>query len=58
MYFSTLIHFLLAKADLISAPTLLDCHKRLYVYQLLSFPNEHPTKQILQISLRIGDGVF
>lgn len=56
MYPSTLLHPLLSEAGLILASTLLDYRQRLYAYRLLSLPDEHPAKQILLISLRIGDG--
>ncbi len=58
MYPSTPIHPLLSEAGLIPASTLLDYRQRLYAYRLLSLLDEHPAKQILPVSLRIGDGSF
>ena len=55
IYPSTPIHPLLSKAGLISAKFLLDFRQKSYVYQLLTLPKYHPTKQILLIILREGD---
>ena len=56
MYPSTPIHPLLSEAGLIPAKILLDfCQKR-YTYCLLTLPDGHPTKEILPVSMREGDG--
>lgn len=50
------IHPLLSEAGLIPAKILLDfCQKR-YTYRLLTLPGYHPTKEILPVSMREGDG--
>ena len=58
MYPSTPLHPLLCEAGLTPASTLLDYGQRLYAYRLLSLPDQHPAKEILPMSLRIGDGGF
>ena len=58
MYPSTPVHPLLCEAGLTPASIILDNRQRLYAYRLLSLPDEHPTKKILPISLRVGDGTF
>lgn len=58
MYPSTPIHPLLCQAGLTPASTVLDYRQKLYAYRLLSLPDQHPTKEILPISLREGDGAF
>ena len=58
MYPSTPIHPLLCEAGLTPASIVLDSRQRLYAYQLLSLPDEYPTKKILPVSLRIGDGAL
>ena len=56
MYFSTPIHPLLCEAGLIPASILLDYRQKIYTHRLLSLTDLHPTKEILPISLRKGDG--
>ena len=58
MYLSTPIHPLLCEAGLTPASIILDTRQRLYGYRLLSLPDKHPTKKILPISLRTGDGTL
>ena len=55
MYPSTPLHPLLCEAGLIPASTLLDYRQRSYAYRLLSLPDQHPAKEILPASLRVGD---
>ena len=55
MYPSTPIHPLLCEAGLVLASTLLNYRQRQYALRLLSLPDQHPTKEILPISLRKGD---
>lgn len=50
------IHPLLCEAGLTPASIVLDNRQRMYAYRLLSLPDKHPTKNILPVSLRIGDG--
>ncbi len=52
MYSGTPIHLLLCKAGFIPAPIVFDYRQRVYAHQLLSFPELHPAKQILRVSLR------
>ena len=58
MYPSTPVHPLLCKAGLAPASLVLDSRQRSYGYRLLSLLDEHLTKKILPISLRIGDGML
>lgn len=58
MYPSTPIHPLLCEAGLTPASIVLDSNQRLYAHRLLNLPDEHPTKRILPISLRVGDGTL
>ncbi len=58
MYPSTPLHPLLSEAVLTPARITLDTRQRLYGYWLISFPDEHPAKKILPISLRTRDGIF
>ena len=58
MYPSTLLHPLLCEAGLIPASTLLDYRQRSYAYRLLYLPDQHPAKEILPASLRVGDISF
>lgn len=55
MYPCTPIHSLLSEAGLIPAQILLDYRQRMYAYWPLTFPDQHPTKTILPISLRKRD---
>lgn len=58
MYRSTPLHPLLCEAGIIPASTYLDYRQRLYAHRLLSLPDLHPAKEILPISLRVGDEGF
>ena len=58
MYFSTPVHPLLCKTDLILASILLDYYQRLYTHWLLSLSNVYTTKEILLISLKERDRKF
>ena len=58
MYRSTTLHPLLCEAGIIPASTCLDYRQRLYAHRLLSFPEQHPAKDILPVSLRKGDEGF
>ena len=58
MYRSTPLHPLLCEAGIIPASTHLDYRQRLYAHRLLSLPDLHPAKEILPISLRVGDEGF
>ena len=58
MYPSTPLYPLLCEAGLAPASTLLDHRQRLYAYRLLSLPDQHPAKEILSVSLRVGDTSF
>ncbi len=55
MYPSTPIHPLLSEAGLIPAKIMLDRRQKAYAYRLLTFPDCHPTKQVLPVSLGKGD---
>ena len=44
------------EAGLIPARILLDYRQRKYAYRLLILPDENPTKSVLPITLRLGDG--
>lgn len=55
MYPSMPIYPLLSEARLIPAQLLLDSYSKSYVFQLLTLPNCHLTKQILPISLKERD---
>ena len=56
MYPSTPVAALMSESGLIPAHILLDFRQRKYAYRLLSLPDSIPTKDILPITLRIGDG--
>ena len=56
MYPSTPIHPLLSEAGLIPARILLDLRQKRYTYRLLTLSDGHPTKGILPVSMREGDG--
>ena len=56
MYLSTPVAALMNESGIISAHILLDFRQRKYAYRLLSLPDSRPTKDILPIILRIGDG--
>ena len=56
MYPSTPIDALISESDLIPAHVLLDFRQQKYAYRILSLPDSIPTKEILPITLRIGDG--
>lgn len=58
MYPSTPLHPLLCEAGLMPASIHLDYRQRSYAHRLLSLPDEHPAKEVLYISLRVGDGDF
>ena len=58
MYPNTPVHLLLCEAGLAPASLVLDRRQRSYGYRLLSLSDEHLTKKILPISLRIGDGTL
>ena len=58
MYTSTPTHPLWCEAGLTPASIVLNYRQRLYACRLLSLPDQHPTKEILPISLRVGDGAF
>ena len=55
MYPSTPIQALMSEAGLVPAQILLNHRQRIYVYRLLTLPNNHLTKKILPISFRNGD---
>ena len=54
MYPSTPLHPLLCEVGMAPASTLLDHRQRLYAYRLLSLSDQHPAKEILPLSLRVG----
>ena len=56
MYPSTPIDALISESGLTPAHILLDFRQRKYAHRILSLPNSIPTKEILPITLRIGDG--
>ena len=56
MYPSTPIATLISESGLIPAHIMLDFWQRMYSYRFLSLPESIPTKDILPITLRIGDG--
>ena len=58
MYPTTPVYPLLCEASLEPASTLLNHHQRSYAYRLLSLPDQHPAKEILPVSLRVGDESF
>ncbi len=53
---STPVATLMSESGLVPAHILLDFQQRKYAYRLLSLPDSIPTKAILPITLRIGDG--
>ena len=56
MYQSTPIAPLMSEAGLIPAKIMLDYRQRRYAYRLLTLSDGCPTKDILPISLKMGDG--
>lgn len=56
MYPSTLIAALMSESGLILAHIVLDFRQRMYACRLLGLPDAIPTKNILPITLRAGDG--
>ena len=56
MHPSTPIAGLMSESGLIPAHILLDFRQRKYACRLLSLPDSIPTKDILPITLRVGDG--
>lgn len=56
MYRSSPISPLMSDSGLLPAPILLDSRQRAYAYRLLNLPDSIPTKEILPITLRTGDG--
>lgn len=56
MYRSSPISPLMNESGLFPAHILLDSQQRAYAYRILSLPDSIPTKDILPITLRIGDG--
>lgn len=55
MYPSTPIQLLVSEAGLVPAYIFLDHRQRMYIYRLLSLPEDHPAKDILPVSFRKGD---
>lgn len=55
MYRSTPVAPLMSEAGLILAEIMLNYRQRKYAHRLLTLPDEHPTKDILPVSLRLGD---
>ena len=55
MYESTPITPLMEKVGLIPVAIMLDYYQRRYTYRLLTLADGHPIKDILPISLKIGD---
>ena len=45
----------MSEASLIPAKVMLNYRQRRYIYHLLTLSDRHPTKDILPISLRMGD---
>ena len=56
MYQSTPISPLMSQSGLPLAHVLLNFRQRAYAHGILSLPNSIPTKDILPITLREGDG--
>lgn len=56
LYQSTPIASLMSESELTPAHILLDFWQRRYAYQILSLPDNVPTKSILPHTLRVGDG--
>lgn len=56
MYPSTPIGALISESGLTPAHVMLDFRQRKYAHRILSLPDSIPTKEILPITLRIGDG--
>ena len=56
MYRSTPIDPLISESGLMPLEIMLNHCPRKYAYRLLSLPDGHPTKDILPITLRTGDG--
>ena len=55
MYQSTFIAPFMGEAGFIPTAIILDYCQRRYIYRLLTLVDEHPTKDILPIFLKIGD---
>lgn len=55
MYPSTPVQALISEAGLVPAQILLDHRQRIYIYRLLTLPDDHIAKNILPISFRKGD---
>lgn len=58
IYFSTPIHSLFYAASLILASIMLNYRQYVYAFWLLDFPDLHPAKEILLVSLKKGDKSF
>ncbi len=56
MYPSTSIQALISESGLVPARILLDHRQPMYTYRLFRLPDDHPTKNLLPISFRNGDG--
>ena len=56
MYPSSPIAALMSESGLTPAHIMLDFRQRMYAYRLLSLPDSMPTKDILPVTLRVGDG--
>ena len=56
MYRSSPISHLINNSGLLPAYILLDSRQRAYTYRILSLPNSIPTKDILPVTFRTGDG--
>ncbi len=56
MYQSSPIPSLMSESGLLPAHVLLDFRQRKYAHRILSLPDSIPTKDILPITLRTGDG--
>lgn len=56
MYQSNPVGSFMSKSGLIPARILLDYPQRKYAYRLLTRPDENPAREMLPITLRLGDG--
>ena len=56
MYRSSPISYLMNDSGLFPAYILLDSRQQVYVHRILSLPDSIPTKDILPVTLRTGDG--
>lgn len=56
MYLSTPIDALISKSGLTPAHVILDFRQQKYAHRILTLPDSILTKEILPITLRIGDG--